>query len=168
MRWSSLIFVALGAGCTHAPAKPVVVTAVVETSPAACDLFSRSQSIMLTVRNAGPGTIRISAQNESGPPFRMGWPYYAILSGKSDPPTSYKSPAGHASLPLATVSIGPSDETQFLLYLGDLTPVSSSFRYRAQFEDRDGQVHFSAPFSLCVPGSMPNNSFNPMPLRGTG
>ncbi len=167
MRWSPLVLVAFGAGCTHAPAKPAVVTAVVAASAAACDLFSHSQSITLTVRNAGPGTIRISAQNESGPPFRMGWPYYAILSGKSDPPPSYKSPAGHASLPLATVAIGPGDETQFLLYLGELTPVSSSLRYRAQFEDRAGQVHFSAPFSLCVTGSMPNNSFKPKPLRGS-
>ena len=167
MRWSSLVLVALATGCAHVSAQPEFVSAVVAPSPDACDLISESRSILLTVRNSGPGKLRISAQHESGPPFRMGWPYYAILSAESDPLASYQRPAGHGNLPVATVSIGPGDETQFLLYLGEFTPVSKDLRYRAQFEDRDGQVHFSAPFGLCVPDSMPNNSFKPKPLRGS-
>ncbi len=95
----------------------------------------------------------------------MGWPYYSILSGTSDPTQAYKSPAGHGPLPLATVSVGPGDETEFLLYLPEGTPISGALRYRVQFEDLAGQVHYSAPFSLCTTGSMPNNSFKPTPLR---
>ena len=167
MRLSSLLLVGLAAGCVHAPARPVSVTAFAASTPEACDFLSQDRSVLITVRNAGPGKLRISTQDESGPPFRMGWPYYAILSGESDPLPTYTSPAGHGSLPLATVAIGPNDETQFLLYLGEFTPVSKNLRYRVQFEDQDSQVHFSAPFSLCFPGSMPNNSFKPKPLRGS-
>ncbi|GGJ95339.1 hypothetical protein GCM10011394_00020 [Luteimonas terricola] len=84
----------------------------------------------------------------------MGWPYYAVLSGASDPPKTYKRPAGHGPLPLATVSIGSDDEASFLLYLPERTPISDELRYRVQFEDLAGQVHYSAPFSLCITGSM--------------
>lgn len=157
--------VLLAVGCAHVPAAPESVTAVVEPSPDACQHIERTRSVLLTVRNMGPGKLRISAQDESGPPFRMGWPYYAILSGDTDPPASYQAPMGHGNLPIATVTIGPGDETRFLLYLGEFTPVSAQHRYRAQFEDQDGQVHYSAPFSVCVPGSMPNHSFKRTPLR---
>ena len=121
---------------------------------------------MLTVRNSGPGKLRISAQFESRAPFRMGWPSYAVLSGKADPPAVFQPPTGHANLPTAHVSIGPGDTTHFLLYLDEFTPLSADRRYRVQFEDEDGQLHFSSPFSLCLPGSMPNNSSKPTPLRG--
>jgi len=166
MRWSSLAAAVLVTGCVHTPAKPKNVMAVVEESRDACDLVANSRSVLLRVRNAGPGNLRIKAQSESGPPFRMGWPYYAILSSERDPPAVYQSPAGHGSVPIATVSVGAGDETQFLLYLGERTPVSRELRYRVQFEDQSGQVHFSPAFSLCVPGSMPNNSSKPTPLRG--
>jgi hypothetical protein len=96
----------------------------------------------------------------------MGWPYYSILTARVDPPAVYQQPTGHANLPTAHVSVGPGDSTQFLLYLGERTPVSAELRYRVQFEDESGQVHYSSPFSLCIPGSMPNNSSKPTPLRG--
>ena len=156
MRWSSLVVAALVTGCVHPPAKPESVSASVEPSADACELITKSRSVLLTVRNSGPGKLRISAQDESGPPFRMGWIYYTVLSGETDPPAVYKNPMGHALLPIATVSLGPGDQTQFLLYLGEFTPVSKQLRYRAQFEDKSGQIHFSSPFSVCVPGAMPN------------
>ena len=135
--------------------------------PRACALVADDNSFLLTVRNRGPGKLRISAQYESRQPFRMGWPYYTVLSGKTDPPAVYQQPTGHANLPAAHVSIGPGDTTQFLLYLGEFTPMSADLRYRVQFEDENGQIHFSSPFNLCLPGSMPNNSFKPNPLRGS-
>jgi hypothetical protein len=167
MRSSVLLMMALLVGCARVPAKTLSVTSFVSSASESCEFFARDQSILLTVRNSGPGKLRIRAQSESGPPFRMGWPYYSIHSGKSDPAKIYQSPAGHAPLPLETVSIGPGDETQFLLYLPEHTAISSGLRYRAQFEDLAGQVHYSAPFSLCVAGSMPNNSFKGKPLRGS-
>ena len=167
MRSSALLLMLLIAGCAHSPAQTSSVTSLVSSTAEGCGLFDHDQSFLLTVRNSGPGKLRIKAQSESGPPFRMGWPYYSILSGTSDPAPTYKSPAGHGPLPLATVSVGPGDETQFLLYLPERTPISGTLRYRVQFEDLAGQVHYSAPFSWCITGSMPNNSFKPMPLRGT-
>ena len=167
MRSSALLLMVLLVGCAHAPAQTSSVMSLVSSAPESCELFARDHSVLLTVRNSGPGKLRIRAQSESGPPFRMGWPYYSILSGKSDPAQTYQTPAGHGPLPLATVSIGPGDEAQFLLYLPDRTSISSELRYRAQFEDLAGQVHYSAPFSLCITGSMPNNSFKPKPLRGS-
>ena len=165
MRWSSLAVAALVTGCVHTPAQPDSVSASVEPSANACDLIAKSRSVLLTVRNSGPGKLRISAQDEAGPPFRMGWPYYTVLSGETDPPTVYKNPMGHGNLPIATVSLDPGDETQFLLYLGEFTPVSERLRYRAQFEDQSGQVYFSSPFSLCSPGSMPSDSCMDCPVN---
>ena len=167
MRSSALLLVVLLGGCAHGPAKTSSVTSRVSTSAESCELFSKDRSVLLTVRNSGPGKLRIKAQSQSGPPFRMGWPYYSILSGTSDPAQTYQSPAGHGPLPLATVSIGPRDQRQFLLHLPERTPVSGVLRYRVQFEDLAGQVHYSAPFSLCISGSMPNNSFKPNLLRGS-
>jgi hypothetical protein len=167
MRSSALLLMVLLAGCAHGPAQTSSVTSLVSTSAESCELFAKDQSVLLTVRNSGPGKLRIKAQSQLGPPFRMGWPYYSVLSGTSDPAQTYQSPAGHGPLPLATVSIGPGDQTQFLIYLPERTPISGALRYRLQFEDLAGQVHYSAPFSLCAPGSMPNNSFKPNPLRGS-
>ena len=163
MKWSSPILVVLASGCVHASAKPESVSAFVEQSVRGCGLIAPDRSVLLTVHNDGPGKLRVSAQYESAPPFRMGWPYYSILSAKTDPPAIYKQPMGHANLPIAHVSIGPGDTTQFLLYVGEFTPVSEELRYRVQFEDEDGQIHFSSPFSLCVPGSMPNISSRDFP-----
>ena len=167
MRLSALLLIAFLAGCSHAPARTSSVTSLVTSSAESCDLFVQDHSILLTVHNSGPGKLRVKAQDESGPPFRMAWSYYSILSGTADPVQTYQSPSGHGPLPLATVSIEPNDETQFLLYLPERTPISGELRYRAQFEDLAGQLHYSAPFSLCITGSMPNNAFKPMPLRGT-
>ena len=167
MRSTSLLLMALVAGCAHAPAETSSVTSLVSSSAESCARFAQDQSLLLTVRNSGPGKLRIKAQSESGPPFRMGWPYYAVLSGTSDPVKTYQRPAGHGPLPLATVSVGPDDETHFLLYLPERIPISGELRYRVQFEDLAGQVHYSAPFSLCITGSMPNNAFKPKPLRGS-
>ena len=167
MRSSSLLLMALVAGCAHVPAQTSSVTSLVSSSAESCARFAQDQSVLLIVHNSGPGKLRIRAQSESGPPFRMGWPYYAVLSGASDPPKTYKRPAGHGPLPLATVSIGSDDEASFLLYLPERTPISDELRYRVQFEDLAGQVHYSAPFSLCITGSMPNNAFKPKPLRGS-
>ena len=166
MRWSSLAVAVWLTGCAHAPATPESITSFAGPPSSPCAPLSDDDSFSLTVQNKGPGKLRISAQHESRPPFRMGWPYYAVLSGRVDPPAAYQQPTGHANLPIAHVSIGPGDSTQFLLYLGERTPVSAELRYRAQFEDESGQVHYSLPFSLCVPGSMPNNSSKPTPLRG--
>ena len=167
MRSSAPLLMVLLAGCAHGPAQTSSVTSLVSTSAESCELFAKEQSVLLTVRNSGPGKLRIKAQGQLGPPFRMGWPYYSVLSGTSDPAQTYQSPAGHGPLPLATVSIGPGDQTQFLIYLPERTPISGALRYGLQFEDLAGQVHYSAPFSLCVPGSMPNNSFKPKPLHGS-
>ena len=166
MRWGSLVLVVGLTGCAHAPATPESVTSFAGPSASACAPLKDDGSFLLTVQNKGPGKLRISAQYESRPPFRMGWPYYTVLSGTVDPLAVYQQPTGHANLPIAHVSIGPGDSTQFLLYLGERTPVSAELRYRAQFEDESGRVHYSLPFSLCVPGSMPNNSSKPTPLRG--
>src|SRR5690606_39948365 len=104
--------IALAAGCAHAPAETASVTSLVSSSAEGCARFSQDQSVLLTVHNSGPGNLRIKAQSESGPPFQMGWPYYAVLTGASDPARAYEQPAGHGPLPLATVSIGPNDETR--------------------------------------------------------
>jgi hypothetical protein len=74
---------------------------------------------------------------------------------------------GHDIVPTGTVSLGPSDTAQFVVYISDLSANRSLLRYRVQFEDIAGNVYFSNAFGICSSGSMPNDSFKPKPLRGS-
>src|SRR5690606_14560338 len=57
MRSSSLLLMALVAGCAHAPAMTSSVTSLVSSSAESCARFAQDQSLLLTVRNAGPGDL---------------------------------------------------------------------------------------------------------------
>ena len=166
MRWSCIAVATLIAGCAHTPIDPSKVSVLARPSPNACVAKAHSASVLLEVHNGSSRKLRITTRDERGPPYEMGWTEYAVLSGQSDPPAVYTPPMGHDIVPIGTVSLGPGDTAQFVVYIYDF-PVKSRLRYRIQFQDTDGTVYFSNAFGICSLGSMPNSSFKPKPLRGS-
>ena len=166
MRWSLVALMVLAAGCAHfEPSSNVSVVAAPE--PVNCASTGSDVAIRLSVHNAGPGKLTLGANDESGPPYSLNWIHYTVLSNQSgkEAVDYAHGPGGHGRLPMAHVTLGRGDTTEFVVKAYELTPSSSAFIYRIALQDLAGHSFITQPFGLCLPGSTPNNSFKPNLLR---
>ena len=169
MRWSFVALVVFAAGCAHIEPAPSNVSVLAAPEATTCVPSGSDVVIRLSVHNGGPGKLTLGANDESGPPYSLNWIHYKVLSNQSGKEAvDYEhGPGGHGRLPMAHVTLGRGDTGDFMVKAYDLTPASSAFTYRIELEDLGGNSYPTQPFGLCAPGSTPNNSFKPKPLRGS-
>jgi hypothetical protein len=169
MRWSSLLVLALVTACAHQPVDPEQVAVRVEPDLTDCLTERNEVPLRVEVHNRSAGKLRLGANGKSGPPFSLNWVYYRVMSGTPGAMSLdlAHGPGGHGRLSTSTVTIGPGDSTQFLVPLYTVGPGDYAASFQIEIQDLTGTSYMSQPFSLCSPGSMPNNSFKPKPLRGS-
>jgi len=169
MRWSLVALIVLAAGCAHLEPASSTVSVVAAPEAITCAPSGSDVAIRLSVHNVGPGQLTLGANDESGPPYSLNWIHYNVLSNQRGKETvDYEhGPGGHGRLPMAHVTLGLGDTADFVVKAYELTPASSAFSYRIELQDLAGNSYLTQPFGLCLPGSTPNNSFKPKPLRGS-
>ena len=162
-------------GCSSIPAAssdPSQVAISVSEPEHSCASLPDTIDVGLLIANQGQGTFRTYIDTLPGPPYKLSWLSYSVLSDSpSGSNVEWKHGAGgHGPLPQNTLSIGPSDSTSVFAKIYGTAEMDKNGLYRIQLEDQADQIYVSNVFSLCQPvattGRPSNNSFKPTPLRG--
>ena len=147
-------------GCVSRPADtlPGVEVRLGDCLPAG------SGPIYVQLFNGSEERVAFRTYGSSGPPFELhpaavqlqrsetGEPWQVILE--------HFRPASHE------VSLAPGDEAGFMVEPSPWPTVYEPGLLRVEIRDTVGRPHYSKELGVCHPGSAPNNSSKPTPLRG--
>ena len=161
-------------GCSSlpiSPSKPSDIEISVQHSGLPCASLPDTLSIELFIANRGNGTFRMYIDTLPGPPYKLSWLSYSVVS---DSPSGVEiqwehGAGGHGPLPQNKLAIGPKDGTRVFAKIYGAARMDKTVTYRIQVEDLQDQTYLSDPFPVCQLGSAgfpSNNSSKPTPLRG--
>jgi hypothetical protein len=163
-------------GCSSLPATqsvPSEIAISVDAPEHPCASLPDTVNVGLLIANRGQGTFRTYVDTLPGPPYKLSWLSYWVLS---DLPSGSNvewehGPGGHGPLPQNTLAIGPSDSTSVFAKIYGTAKMDTTASYRIQIEDQNDQIYLSNVFRICQPieltGWPSNNSFKPNPLSGS-
>jgi hypothetical protein len=163
-------------GCSSLPAPssaPGEVAISVVEPERSCASLPDTINVGLLIANQGQGTFRTYIDTLPGPPYKLSWLSYSVLSDSpSGRNVEWKHGAGgHGPLPQNTLAIGPNDSTSVFAKIYGTAQMDKTALYRIRVEDQDDQIYLSNAFKICQPieatGRPSNNSFKPNPLRGS-
>ena len=152
----------VAAGCAHTPASPA--------AKGSLDFDS------LACVSQGMAVVRFKLRNTSGKPVTfyvtsLKRPYslfhLQVLEASSDTPWHPPSDVLERLMaPSHTITLRPGAIESFKARV-DLWVQGVELRpFRLATADHSGRHYVSAPRTVCLPGSAPNNSSKPTPLRG--
>ncbi|GAB2524034.1 hypothetical protein GCM10027188_28920 [Lysobacter humi (ex Lee et al. 2017)] len=147
-------------GCAS---KPAATLSGVEVRLGSC-IPPGSVLVRLQLFNGSEERVAFRTYGPAGPPFKLhpaavqlqrsatGEPWQIILE--------HFVPASHE------VSLGAGDEAGFVVQPSPWPSLYEPGLFRVEVRDTVGRPHYSKELGLCHPGSAPNNSSKPTPLRG--
>jgi hypothetical protein len=158
----ALIAIAL-AGCAHSPSSADASVAI-ELGARGC-LAAAIPDVRLRIRNTSDARVSFHTYGTSGPPYKLYPGSVQLLDAPSGEPwqvvLEHFVPATHK------VSLGPGDQADFA-YAPSVWPSSQDTGlFKLLVRDVQGRFHYSSQQGVCHPGSAPNSSFKPNPLRGS-
>jgi len=158
----ALIAIAL-AGCAHSPSSADVGVAI-ELDARGC-LAAASPDVQLHIRNTSDARVSFHTYGKSGPPYKLYPGSVQLLTAPSGEPwqvvLEHFVPATHE------VALGPGDQAAFTYEPSVWPSGQESGFFNLRVRDAQGRFHYSSEQGVCHPGSAPNNSFKPNPLRGS-
>jgi len=162
----TVVLMLLTAACAHGRSDS---QAGVVVAPGPCFDSSSHDAITISIINGSKGSVAFSASGSSGPPYNLHpWAFeVATADGMPTNPEQWGVILEHFAPPDHDVRLGPGDRAEFHAYTS-LWPTSDyPGKVKLRVRDTRGQLHDSDPVPVCAPGSAPNNSFKPKPLRGS-
>ena len=160
------VLMLLTAACAHG--RPDSQAGVI-VEPGPCFDSSHHDAIAISIVNGTSRSVSFSASGASGAPYNLHPSAFAVAAADATPPNSehWGVILEHFVPPDHEVRLGPGDRAEFRAYTS-LWPTSSyPEKVKLRVRDTHGGLHESAPVPVCAPGSTPNNSFKPKPLRGS-
>ena len=141
-------------GCSSLPdssSMPGEVAISITEPGHACASLPDTINVGLLIANQGQGTFRTYIDTLPGPPYKMSWLSYSVLSDSpSGSNVEWKHGAGgHGSLPQNTLAIGPHDSSRVFAKIYGTAEMDKTGLYRIQVEDQDDQIYLSNVFSIC-------------------
>jgi hypothetical protein len=143
-------------GCSLLPASssaPGDIAITVAAPEHDCASLPDTVNVGLLIANQGQGTFRAYVDTLPGPPYKLSWLSYSVLS---DSPSGSKvewkhGAGGHGPLPQNTLAIGPSDSTSVFAKIYGTSQMDKTAPYRIQVEDQHDQIYLSNVFTICQP-----------------
>jgi hypothetical protein len=158
----ALIAIAL-AGCAHSSSS-ADAGIVVELDARGC-LAAASPGVRLRIRNSSDARVSFHTYGASGPPYKL-YPgsvqLLAVPSGELwQVVLEHFVPATHE------VALGPGDQADFIYEPSAWPFGQDTGLFKLRVRDAQGRFYYSSEQGVCHPGSAPNSSFKPNPLRGS-
>ena len=164
MRTRIVILVAIAlAGCAHSSsAADAGIT--IELDARGC-LAVASPDVLVRLRNTSSGRVAFHTYGSSGPPYKLYPGSVELLTARSGEPwqvvLEHFVPATHE------VTLDPGDQADFSYGPSVWPSGQETGLFKLRLRDTQGRFHYSSEHGVCHPGSAPNNSFKPNPLRGS-
>ncbi len=150
------------AGCAHSSSSADAGIAI-ELDARGC-LAAASPDVQLRICNTSDTRVSFHTYGQSGPPYKLYPGSVQLLAGSSGEPwqvvLEHFLPATHE------VALGPGDQTDFAYAPSAWPSGQEAGLFTLRVRDVQGRFHYSSQQGVCHPGSAPNNSFKPTPLRG--
>jgi hypothetical protein len=150
------------AGCAHSPSR-ADASVTIELDARGC-LPAASPDVVLRIRNTSAARIAFPAYNSSGPPYKLYPGSVQLLAAPLGEPwqvvLEHFMPASHE------VALGAGDQADFAYEPSVWPSGQETGLFKLRLRDTQGRFHYSSEQGVCHPGSAPNNSFKPTPLRG--
>ena len=138
----------------------------VQSVPAGCVDASSQDGIPLLLTNRGAVPATFSLFSAASPPYRL-HPWAAEVAREGAASDHWSIVLEDYSRPTEEIHVGPGDRAEFIAY----TPSHPLPGYEGvvvlKIRDIAGHVFESERLHVCAPGSVPNKSFKPNPLRGS-
>ena len=137
--------------------------------PGLCFDSSKHDAITISIFNGSSGSVAFSAAGASGPPYDLHpWAFeVAAADGMPTNPKQWGVILEDFARPDHDVRLGPGDRTEFSAYTSRWPTSDYPGKVKLRVWDTHRHLHESTPVPVCAPGSAPNNSFKPKPLRGS-
>ena len=164
MRSLSLALVVLAlAGCGHLRQSRAPQLAIEPSS--ACLDASDPNGLHVALSNPGAGPVTVSLVSASGPPYTL-HPWAAEAVGSAGATDRWSVVLEDYARPAHELRIGPRDRAEVVVYTSSRPLPGYRGTVTLAVRDTSGHVFASQPMNVCAPGSVPNNSSKPTPLRG--
>ena len=164
MRTRTVVLIATAlAGCAHLPSS-ADVSITIELDARGCLATARPE-VPLRISNISDVNVSFHTYGASGPPYRLHPGSAQLQSVPSGEPwqvvLEHFVPATHE------VTLSPGDQADFTYEPSVWPSDQETGIFRLEVRDTHGRLHHSSEQGVCRPGSAPNNSFKPNPLRGS-
>ncbi|MEF3081099.1 hypothetical protein V3391_02565 [Luteimonas sp. SMYT11W] len=163
MRTSIIAVIATAlVGCAHlSPSLDAGVA--IELDAHGC-IAAASPDVLIRIRNTSNARVAFYTYGTSGPPYELHPGSVQLLDAVSGEP--WQVVLEHFFPATTEVSFGSEDQADFTYEPSVWPSGQETGILKLQIRDTRGRFHYSSELGVCHPGSAPNNSFKPTPLRG--
>jgi len=149
------------AGCAHSASSADAGIAI-ELDARGC-VAAASPDVLVRIRNTSGARVSFHTYSTS-PPYKLYPGSVQLLAVPSGEP--WQVVLEHFVPPTHEVSLGSGDQADFVYEPSVWPSGQESGLFKLQVRDTHARFHYSSQQGVCQPGSAPNNSFKPTPLRG--
>jgi hypothetical protein len=147
-------------GCVHQPSAAI---SGVEVRLGSC-IPAASPALLFTVINNSRERVSFRTYGASGPPYKLHPGALQLTSVPENEP--WQVVLEHFVAPSHEVSLAPGDEAAFVAEPSVWPSPGHKGTFRVDVRDTRWRPHSSEDLRMCHPGSAPNSSSKPTPLRG--
>ncbi len=160
------VLILLAAACANVRPQQSAGVVVV---PESCFDSASHDAIHISVINGAKESVSFPAYGSVGPPYNLYPRAFDLVADDATPtnPNHWAVILEEFTPPDHEVHVGPGDRTEFRAYASQWPTSSYTGRVKLRVRDSHGFIYSSGPVPVCAPGSAPNNSFKPKPLRGS-
>jgi hypothetical protein len=149
--------------CAHRYLEPHTGVVVAAGS---CFDSSSHDSIDISIINGTNVPVAFSTYGASGPPYSLNPRAFDVVADATPVnPTHWSVILEEFTPPDHEVRIGAGDRAEFHAYTSRWPTSAYPGKVKLRVRDIHGYLHDSDAVPVCAPGSAPNNSFKPNPLR---
>jgi hypothetical protein len=151
------------AGCAHSLSS-ADADITIELDARGC-LAAASPDVLVHIRNISAARVAFHTYGSSGPPYTLYPGSVELLNARAGEPwqvvLEHFVPATHE------VALDPGEGADFSYGPSVWPSGQEAVLFKLRLRDTQGRLHYSSEHGVCHPGSAPNSSFKPNPLRGS-